>query len=342
VIRLLKRLAVDITPIRESREFRLLAIGQIGSSLGIQAALVALPFQIYVISHSAALVGLLGAFELGPMIVVSLVGGAIADRRDRRPVLALAQVGVIVVAAGLFALSLADHKPPVIAILLLGGLLAGCSALDGVALGSIIPGILGPDNLRPGLAFNYGMQQASGIVGPGVGGILIGVLGGASLLGGVSWIYGFAAVGCVGMLMAALASRRRHALRSGLRLGAARQPPWAGDDRDGSVMGRRDRLYGTGPVDRAGSHLVGGRRLGRRAQRRLPLDHQPDAHARPPVRAHEFGLQPCGHQRTAAWRYGVRPCGRTRGCAQLSPDRRDRVPGRGWRDRAGLPATRCV
>jgi MFS family permease len=195
VIRLLKRLAVDITPIRESREFRLLAIGQIGSSLGTQAALVALPFQIYVISHSAALVGLLGAFELGPMIVVSLVGGAIADRRDRRPVLALAQVGVIVVAAGLFALSLADHKPPVIAILLLGGLLAGCSALDGVARGSIIPGILGPDNLRPGLAFNYGMQQASGIVGPGVGGILIGVLGGASLLGGVSWIYGFAAVG---------------------------------------------------------------------------------------------------------------------------------------------------
>jgi MFS family permease len=199
VIRLLKKLAVDITPMRESRDFRLLAIGQIGSSLGTQAALVALPFQIYVISHSAALVGLLGAFELGPMIVVSLVGGAIADRRDRRPVLAMAQVGVIVVAAALFLLSLTDHKPPVIAILLLGGLLAGCSALDSVARGSILPGMLRADNLRSGLAFNYGMQQASGIVGPGVGGILIGVLG------GVSWIYGFDAVSCVGMLVAALA-----------------------------------------------------------------------------------------------------------------------------------------
>jgi MFS family permease len=199
VIRLLKKLAVDITPIRESREFRLLSIGEVGASLGTQAALVALPIQIYVISHSAALVGLLGAFELGPMIVVSLIGGVIADRRDRRPVLALAQVGVIAVAAILFVLSLADRRPPVLAILLLGGLLAGCTALDSVARGAIVPGILGPDNLRAGLTFNYGMQQATAIVGPSIGGIVIG------LLGGESWIYAFDAISCVGMLMAALA-----------------------------------------------------------------------------------------------------------------------------------------
>ena len=157
VLRLLKRIAVDVTPIRESRDFRLLAIGQIFSGLGTQAALVALPYQIFVISRSPTLVGLLGLFELGPMVVVSLIGGAILDRRDRRPVLAAAQVGVIVVTVLLFALSLADHRPPVISILILGGLLGGCTALDGVSRGSIIPGVLGPENLRSGLAFNYGM-----------------------------------------------------------------------------------------------------------------------------------------------------------------------------------------
>ena len=199
MIRLLKGLALDVTAIRESRDFRLMSIGQVASSLGSQAAMVALPFQIYVISHSAALVGLLGAFELGPMIVVSLVGGALADRRDRRPVLAAAQVGVIVLAALLFILSLADHKPPVIAILGLGGILAGCTALTNVATMAIVPGILGTENLRSGLAFNYGVAQASGIVGPGVGGLLI------AALGGVSWIYALDAVSCIGMLAAALA-----------------------------------------------------------------------------------------------------------------------------------------
>ncbi len=161
--------------------------------------LVALPFQIYVLSGSAALLGLIGLFELGPMIVVSLIGGAIADRRDRRPVLALAQVGIITIASLLFVLSLLDPHPPVIAILVLGGLLAGCTALDSVARGAIIPGILGPDQLRAGLAFNYGTQQATGIIGPGVGGVMIGVLG------GVSWLYAADAVLCCSMLFAALA-----------------------------------------------------------------------------------------------------------------------------------------
>src|SRR5579875_2107088 len=125
VLSVLKRIAVDVTPIRVSRDFRLLSIGGVISSLGTQAVLVALPIQIYNLTHSAALVGLLGLFELGPMIVVSLVGGAIADRRDRRPVLALAQVGVTAVTGLLFALSLVVHRPPVIGVLVLGGLLAG-------------------------------------------------------------------------------------------------------------------------------------------------------------------------------------------------------------------------
>ncbi len=188
-----------MSPFRVSREFRLVSIGGIISNLGTQAVLVALPFQIYTLTGSATLVGLLGLFELGPIIIVSLVGGAIADRRDRRPALVLAQVGIIAVATLLFVLSFVDQSPPVIAILVLGGVLAGCTALDNVGRGSIIPGILGADYLRAGLAFNYGTQQATGIIGPGLGGILIGVLG------GVSWIYAIDAVSCLSMLYAAIA-----------------------------------------------------------------------------------------------------------------------------------------
>jgi MFS family permease len=197
VLRLLKRIAVDVTPIRVSRDFRLLSIGGVISGLGTQAVLVALPIQIYELTHSAVLVGLLGLFELGPIIVVSLVGGAIADRRDRRPVLAVAQVGVIIVTVLLFVLALVVHRPPVIAVLILGGALAGCSALDGVARGSMIPGILGPEHLRSGMAFSYGTSQATGIVGPGLGGVVIALVG-------VRWMYLADAFSCSGMLVAAL------------------------------------------------------------------------------------------------------------------------------------------
>ena len=141
MLQLLKRIALDVSPVRESRDYRLLFAGQVVSNLGTQAALVALPFQIYVLSHSATLVGLLGAFELGPMIVVSLVGGALADRLDRRRMLALAQLGVIGAAGALAAAAFAGG-PPVVLVLVLGGLLAGSSALDSVTRAAIIPNVL--------------------------------------------------------------------------------------------------------------------------------------------------------------------------------------------------------
>jgi MFS family permease len=198
MLSLVKRIAVDVSPMRDSRDFRLLAIGQLVSSLGTQAALVALPYQIFVLSHSAALVGLLGAFELGPMIVVSLLAGAMADRIDRRRLLAAAQVAVIVAASALAAAALAG-QPSVALVLLLGGLLAGGASLDGVSRGAIIPNVLGPERLRTGLAFSYGLAQVAGIVGPAIGGLLI------AASGGVSIAYLADAVSCVAMLGAALA-----------------------------------------------------------------------------------------------------------------------------------------
>ncbi len=196
MLRLLRRVALDVTAVRASRDFRLLMGGESVSNLGTQAVLVALPYQIFILSHSATLVGLLGAFELGPMIVVSLVGGALIDRRDRRPVLAVAQIAMIVVTGALFAAALAGH-PPVVLVLVLGGLLAGCSALDNITRGAIVPGLLGPDHLRSGLAFNYGLSQAMSIVGPGLGGLLIGVFG-------VSVIYALNGVLCLAPLAVAL------------------------------------------------------------------------------------------------------------------------------------------
>jgi Transmembrane secretion effector len=82
---------VDLSPLRASRDLRLLTVGEFVSGLGTQAALVALPYQLYTQTGSAFLTGLLGAVELAPLITAALLGGAIADRMDRRRVLLLDQ-----------------------------------------------------------------------------------------------------------------------------------------------------------------------------------------------------------------------------------------------------------
>jgi Transmembrane secretion effector len=194
MLALLRRVAIDLTPLRASRDFRLLFGGQMVSNLGTQAALVALPFQIFVLSHSPALVGLLGAFELGPMVVLALYGGAMADRVDRRLLVGVAQLGVIA-AAGALAAAAASGRPPVLLVLILGGLLAGCATLNSVSGTAIVPNVLPPDRLRGGLALNYGVSQLAGIVGPAIGGLLI---AGTSL----ATTYAVDAGSCVAMLAA--------------------------------------------------------------------------------------------------------------------------------------------
>ena len=194
---LVRRIALDISPLRASRDFRLLEAGQVVSGIGSQIALVALPTQIYLLSHSAALVGLLGLFELGPMVVASLLGGALVDRLDRRSVLIVAQFIAIAAAGALGAVTLAA-RPPAVVILILGGLLAGSSALDNVTRAAIVPRIVPADRLRSALAFNYGAYQLTGIVGPAIGGILIATIG-------LGQSYLIDAASCLAMLGSAIA-----------------------------------------------------------------------------------------------------------------------------------------
>src|SRR3954447_1229886 len=122
-----RRIAVDLSVLRESRDLRLLVIGELFSGLGAQAALVAIPYQIYVLTGSAALVGLLGIVELVPIVVASLLGGAIADRIERRRLMLIGQAIPLASAAALAIATFGGH-PPVALIFLLAGALAGGSA----------------------------------------------------------------------------------------------------------------------------------------------------------------------------------------------------------------------
>ena len=81
------RLFVDTTPLRVSRDFRRLWIGQAVSFLGTTITIAALPYQVFHETGSSLAVGLLGVAQLGPLLFFSIVGGAFADRVDKRRLL---------------------------------------------------------------------------------------------------------------------------------------------------------------------------------------------------------------------------------------------------------------
>jgi MFS family permease len=192
----LPRLTADLTPYRESRELRALVGGNFVSGLGTQAALVALPFQIYTQTHSALLTGLLGAAELGPLILMALLGGALADRGDRRRLLLIDQVALVATSTGLY-LAAISGDPPIALLYVLGALLAGFGALQNVTRSAIVPNLVDPAQMPAALAVNFGLYQLTMVLGPGLGGLLIGATG-------VQGAYAADALSCLAMVGAAL------------------------------------------------------------------------------------------------------------------------------------------
>jgi MFS family permease len=207
-LRLFRHVAVDVEPLRGSRDFRLLVLGNFVTGLGTQATLVALPYQLYVQTHSPLLTGLLGAVELGPLIAMSLYGGALADRVDRRRLLLADQLALVVIAAALAAGAFAG-SPPLALLYVLAALLAGFSAVQNVARSAIVPNVVEAPLLRGALALNFGLYQLTMVIGPALGGVLIAAAG-------LGTAYTIDAVSCLGMVLAvtAMAPQPPHAAHS--------------------------------------------------------------------------------------------------------------------------------
>jgi len=193
----LPRLIPDLSSLRGSRDLRLVVLGNFISGMGTQATLIALPYQLYIQTHSPFLVGLLGAVELLPLITTALLGGAIADRMDRRTLLLVDQLGLVLAPAGL-ALVTFMGQPAVITLYLLGAALAAFSAVQNVVRSAIVPNLVPPEQLRSALAINYGLYQLTMVLGPALGGLVIAALG-------VKWAYVIDAVSCLAMVAAAAA-----------------------------------------------------------------------------------------------------------------------------------------
>ena len=159
---------VDITPLRRHRDFRLLFIGRLVSFFGTMITFVAVPYQVYQLSHSTLLVGLLGLVELAALFVFAMLGGAMADAADRRTMVLLSEAGLMVGSLPRPTLWL------IFGVTLLWGSL---DALRRPSLEAMLPLLVDRDELAAAGALSSLRGTVGLIAGPALGGVLITVIG---------------------------------------------------------------------------------------------------------------------------------------------------------------------
>jgi hypothetical protein len=166
------RLLSDITPLKESRQYRLLYVGELVGFLGSQITVVAVPLQVYLLTRSSLLVGLVGLAQLGPLLACSLLGGAVADAVDRRLLLIWVQLARGALSVGLALNALRPH-PAIWPLYVLTAAGAGLSAVDAPARTAAIPALVRRELLPAAAALHQILMTTGLVAGPALAGLIV-------------------------------------------------------------------------------------------------------------------------------------------------------------------------
>ncbi len=172
---MLRRVAVDLSPLRDAPAFRRLLAGQAFETIAGFIVYVAIPIQVYDETRSTLAVGLLGIVELGPLLAASIIGGGIADAVDRVRVIVRVELGVIAVAVALAVNAFTGTQ--VWLLYVLAAASTGIGALGWPAARALLPRYVPPEALAPANALNGTVLNFGAVAGPGLGGVLVAFLG---------------------------------------------------------------------------------------------------------------------------------------------------------------------
>jgi MFS family permease len=171
-----RALVIDLTPLRVSRDFRLLFIGQAITLFGSMMTFVALPMQMFQLTHSSFAVGMLSVAEFVPMISMAFVGGALADYVDRRRMVRATEALLAGGTSILILNSLLAH-PHVWLLFAFAGLFAGLNGLQRPSLDALVPRVVPPELIASAAALRSLSGSIGTIGGPALGGLLVATLG---------------------------------------------------------------------------------------------------------------------------------------------------------------------
>ncbi len=162
---------LDITPLKISRDYRLLFFGQLVSFFGSMMTFIVVPWQMYQLTKSSAMVGYIYLAEFVPMVCLAFVGGALADALDKRKMLRLTEVGQTMVTAILLANSLLPN-PQIWILFVAVAFHAGFAAIQRPAFESFIQKIIPNELMAAVAALNSVRYSFGAIISPAIAGIV--------------------------------------------------------------------------------------------------------------------------------------------------------------------------
>ncbi|WP_372497230.1 MFS transporter [Streptomyces muensis] len=175
----LRRWAMDTRPLRRPA-YRRLWSSTIVTAVGSQLTAVAVPKQIYDITHSSAWVGAASLAGLLPLVVFALWGGAVADSMDRRKLLLITNSGIAVTSV-LFWLQAVTGLASVAVLMVLLAVQQAFWGLNAPARNASIARLVPAEELTAANALGSTVMQTGQVVGPLLAGVLIPVIGLAEL-----------------------------------------------------------------------------------------------------------------------------------------------------------------
>lgn len=163
---------IDLSLLKRNRDFSLLYMGQFISFIGTMITFVALPYQIYHLTESTLMVGLLSLAQLLPLLVTALVGGVFADRYNRRALLIISEL-LLAVGCCFLALNSYITTPNLITIFVVSSLMSAITGLHRPAFDSITQQIVKPADYKNVGALGSFKFSFCMITGPAIAGVII-------------------------------------------------------------------------------------------------------------------------------------------------------------------------
>jgi MFS family permease len=162
---------LDLSPLKASRDYRLLFTGQLVSFFGSMMTFIVVPWQMFQLTRSSAMVGYIYLAEFVPMVILAIIGGAMADSLDKRKMLRLTEIGQTTATAVLLVNSLLPN-PQVWVLFLAVAMHAGFAAVQRPAFESFIQKVIPIEMMSAVMALNSIRYSVGAIVSPALAGII--------------------------------------------------------------------------------------------------------------------------------------------------------------------------